>query len=166
MHEKIHKNMSRVACDHCSLTFTKKSSFLRHYISLHTNRKDYLCTHCPKAFSSMPTLRHHLFTHTEFRKEVCTICSGRFHTKTKLKRHMRTHSSKKEYSCPICGREFTQKYNVNAHIKTVHAESREPKKTNEFHCSICSSSNFKSALQLRKHLAQVHEVINEAETAT
>jgi KRAB domain-containing zinc finger protein len=162
MHTRIHSNIVRVLCDHCDLSFTKKSSFIRHYISLHTDRKDFLCTHCPKAFSSMPTLRHHLFTHTEFKKEVCSICSGRFHTKTKLKRHMRTHASTKEYSCPICFKEFTQKYNVNAHLKTVHAESRQSKRQ-EFPCTICNISHFKTLTQLRKHLAQSHEVVNETE---
>ena len=102
-------------CSYCEKELRTEMGLSRHIMVHHNNRKDYLCTHCPRRFASRSELEDHTFCrHGEnlFNKTVfkCSKCLFQTIKEFQLKRHVnQAHSNTKTFECTVCQKCFKTK---------------------------------------------------------
>lgn len=177
-HFKLHHSVgSRLKCDECGETFTKKGFLRTHKFKEHGESVD--CLKCEKKFKSEFLMRSHLRkVHTEktykcdqcsetfdkwtlVRKHVsivhnqktrCEVCDKKIKC-CNLKDHMKTHQDKTEFfHCPHdgCDRFYNRMKNLTAHIRSCHEAKEFP----------CKWDGCKSVLRseksLKSHVRKCH----------
>jgi uncharacterized Zn-finger protein len=91
IHNRIHLEQKRFACDQCEKTFTQKSNLLIHKRT-HTGERPYSCELCPMKFAQSNDLTKHKRTHTGERPYQCDLCPKKFSQSSELTAHTRTHT--------------------------------------------------------------------------
>lgn len=91
--------------------------------------KHYRCILCDSNFTGPRQYECHMRTqHTKDELPyVCTKCPKRFTTMKKVKLHEQTHLPENEkmvHPCPYCDKKFSKSVNVQAHIKAIHIGDR------------------------------------------
>ena len=128
-------------CDLCQQRFTRKSNLDEHKKSHYEEKKEYICLHCDKTYSSRDTLGRHV-RNTHFK---CYTCKQTFINKSLLLQHKHAESKeedkskkshaqfdveKKEVYCPQCDKTFASNDNLSRHVRQFHL-------TINHKCEIC-----------------------------
>ena len=93
----LNRHVSSVLGDICNNTFSKKSNFQTHLVSVHEGKKPFQCDIFSGTFQSTSGLQSR-------------IDSVQLWTKNDLKRHTSSvHEGKKAYNCVICSVSFPTK---------------------------------------------------------
>ncbi|XP_076063981.1 uncharacterized protein LOC143038542 isoform X2 [Oratosquilla oratoria] len=99
-HLKTHSAIKTVPCQYCGRLFKSVSdkNFLHHFFiqssrnvheRIHSNDRNFVCSHCEKTFT----------------------------TKASLVRHLRTHTGETPFACPYCGQNFKEHGTLSRHLK-------------------------------------------------
>ena len=193
--EKLHedscelgKSDSKLECDFCIETFSKKPDLNRHISSVHDGRP-YQCEICKLCMKTEESLKQHkfaahyeLFRNDEFlfqnnakvhdkkKSFVCDVCNTAFVSKEIMERHIAAVHEEK--NCQISKVEFSKEESLETYYqKRVHEEISEtrhyenvPKKKKLlFVCKICNGE-FSSGVTLKNHIRDIHEKTNSFET--
>ena len=152
---KVHEEITKLNCFHCSMTFPSKIELDEHTKSVH----EYItCCLCEKSFAKQASLRVHLTTmHDEhkcekcFKTYKCEHCGKIYEKKYEFDRHVDlVHKGLKYFYCEECGKGFTTKFYVGEHKKVVHQGRKD------FPCDLCEKSfSHNSSKQI--HIRAVHE---------
>ena len=108
----------------------------------------YLCSKCPKTFTTHQNLLKHLEKHERF---PCPTCDKTFSSPYILTKHIdRIHLKLPQnlYTCEICGKTSTSSFNLKIH-KRIHSNIKL------FSCDLCGKG-FKYKASLQGHMASKH----------
>ena len=155
-HENFNKYLANdpsLKCQECGAVFTKKSSVLTHYKSIHQgirsqcNQCDYIattysslykhirikhegirypCPQCEYQATEKGVLRQHIEARHQLGEYYCTECDFKTGTKYKLKYHMDFKHKGRSFSCDQCGRQFNTQGSLYTHIKSIHENLKFP----------------------------------------
>ncbi|XP_018326632.1 gastrula zinc finger protein XlCGF26.1-like [Agrilus planipennis] len=121
-------------CKICLKEFTKTTTLMNHFRSMHSFENCFKCTHCDEAFPNKERLVRHENHHTGVRKYICSICGKKFFTSSDLFHHNERHAGDRKFKCDICNiKSFTTRNNLRTHKKIVHTDPEEWK----FLCTNC-----------------------------
>ena len=131
-------------CDNCSLTIFNKEDLVKHFESLHKNKKyhiflvesylvnnsekqpkfneEFQCRECESAFGGLPDLKRHIkMFHLKLEPIKCNLCDFSTTSDMFLKAHMiSTHNEKKEFICALCDKGFLDAKALKRHSNSVH----------------------------------------------
>ena len=99
---------------------------LNEHISLHLNKRQFVCNECNKQFNNNSIFINHKRTvHSNVRPFIChrKDCNKTFKTKNHLKNHLSTHSSIERFECGKCDKRFKTREGSRNHIN-VHKNIR------------------------------------------
>merc|ERR1712113_799011 len=92
-----------------------------HIRAVHRGEKNYVCTHCGKAFFGSGQLRNHVKGVHQLDKEyVRPHCDRGLPNAYQLKVHINNHLKKKFYHCRLCDSWYTAGYTLAFHIAVRH----------------------------------------------
>uniref|UniRef100_A0A8C5HLU1 C2H2-type domain-containing protein n=1 Tax=Gouania willdenowi TaxID=441366 RepID=A0A8C5HLU1_GOUWI len=97
-------NDRRYECHICGKTSVQH---LARHMRMHRGEKNYLCSHCGKAFLSSVELRLHTRYHTGERPYKCSQCGKGFVAKCHLTRHILQHTGERPHRCLFCPKSFS-----------------------------------------------------------
>uniref|UniRef100_UPI003AAF178A uncharacterized protein n=1 Tax=Centroberyx gerrardi TaxID=166262 RepID=UPI003AAF178A len=143
-HMHIHNQEQLFPCSVCKMNFTQLVCLRQHYLKSHKKEGSFLCSQCPKGFSTLSNLIKHQKTHTGERPYQCSHCPKTFTQLTMLTRHERIHSGERPFLCPECGKGFLCSGGLSKHLH-CHSEERP------FSCPQCDKT-FKADQFLKSHL--------------
>ncbi|XP_055065969.2 zinc finger protein 1035 [Misgurnus anguillicaudatus] len=198
-HRQSHPEKGMLKCPDCPMLFKFPVFFLRH-VTVHeknrkltippeaqatpeklkeTNKEEFSCGLCQKAFADSKALSKHCLTHMPNPSaSKCQFCKRNFSNRAGLIRHIRLHTGEKPFPCLNCGRHFHRMEVVKAHqekcsgvqqlpvLQKSNAKQVESKNTVDFaskkasksyNCSYCPHSfRFSSNLKFHEkaHLAK------------
>lgn len=106
-------------CSLCPRRYSSASG-LQHHQRSHSNGplKQFKCDTCDKTFTQSASLRTHLKIHTGERNHQCTLCPWAFLKAMDLKRHMLTHTKEKNHECTHCGKRYRRSDELLNHLWT------------------------------------------------
>ncbi|XP_071391554.1 zinc finger protein 91-like [Centroberyx affinis] len=143
-HMHIHNQEQLFPCSVCKMNFKQLVCLRQHYLKSHKKEGSFLCSQCPKGFSTLSNLIKHQKTHTGERPYQCSHCPKTFTHLTMLTRHERIHSGERPFLCPECGKGFLCSGGLSKHLH-CHSEERP------FSCPQCDKT-FKAKQFLKSHL--------------
>ncbi|KAJ3656069.1 hypothetical protein Zmor_015171 [Zophobas morio] len=110
---------SRFACPDkkCSKTFCGKQALRSHYLTVHEEKRNYLCSLCGASFKNYDNLRYHIKKHNG-PSHVCTSCGKAFMLSAHLKDHMWRHLGVKPHKCTKCDKSFLTKKLLIRHVES------------------------------------------------
>ena len=120
---KVHNSQRefKYSCTICDKHFYEKSKFDSHQEAKHIQSGKFRCSYCSVCWGTQHLLDKHLKVHLLIKDFVCTHCGKAFIQKTTLDIHMRTvHYKMKPYNCDKCGKTFGQSGDMKRHIKRHH----------------------------------------------
>ncbi|XP_031766475.1 zinc finger protein 57-like [Galleria mellonella] len=89
----VHDHKSaQLACDICSMIFTRNCKLQMHKRRVHYKEKNMTCEVCGYVAFNMESLKRHMVSHDDWRPFQCDICQKTFQRKPTLKMHLKTHS--------------------------------------------------------------------------
>lgn len=174
------KTSNRWICDICQLSFTAKSSIVKHIKRIHLNEiiKSYpdstSCDFCKK-FVLKENFKAHVRQKHKLRR--CKTCERAYFNLDSYNKHLKEHNNQ-VYSCDLCKYKNPHKTGVKTHILNVHLRQGprskcehcgkmvtlyglqkhidgSHKKLRAFKCAVCKKG-FSTPPSLRRHLATVH----------
>ena len=184
---ELGKSDSKLECDFCIETFSKKADLNQHISSVHYGRP-YQCDICKLYMKTEESLKQHKFAaHYELcqndetlfqttanvqekkKSFICDVCTAAFVSKEIMDRHIAAVHMEK--NCQSSTVEFSKERSLETHQKRVHEEISEtrhyenvPKKKKLlFICKICNGE-CTSEETLKNHIRDVHERTNSFET--
>ncbi|XP_055529896.1 zinc finger protein 813-like [Wyeomyia smithii] len=125
-HLRIHLNIKDYHCEHCSRSFTDRSS-LRIHEGRHLG-KSFVCSSCDKSYFSKNELRQHLTMQHLERRHACDICQRKFPSRTILNDHKRVHMPERPFVCKQCGVGFKRNRNLIRHQQLHQKHNKDDKK--------------------------------------
>ena len=181
---------SKLECDFCIETYSKRADLNRHISSVHDGRP-YQCEICKLYTKTEESLKQHKFAahyelfrndeslfqnnakvHDKKKSFLCDVCNVAFVSKEIMERHIAAVHEEK--NCQISKVEFSKEKSLETHQKRVHGVHEEtsgighyenvPKKKKLlFVCKICNGE-FTSGETLKNHIRDIHEKANSFET--
>ena len=168
-YEKAEKTLAwrdRKTCEVCLKECKDKNAKHKHIVAVHSHEdQKYLCSFCPKSYSSKSSLSYHLEKHTnQDSKHPCDLCGKQLASEASLTRHkLNIHKTEREIlSCDLCGTEFNLASNLRRHQREQHIG---PKFNIDFHegfdpprrfkCDKCDLK-FMRNTDLGRHIKSVH----------
>lgn len=145
----ISADKKAIQCEKCKKIFNKITNFKLH-ITEHPECyvKQYFCTVCHDAFSSIHDLRLHLELHTKDTLFQCNHCNKPFTTAQYLKFHI-VSQHQKPFKCELCKMTFGYRHYLSAHLDTKHdGHGRECK------CKTCTE-HFQSIRRPKKKTTNI-----------
>lgn len=118
------KNERNFKCSECGVGFNIKSSLKRHFRTLHSDEKPYLCKLCAKRYKTKRGVAQHESTHTTNLPFKCESCPRSFRERWNYLQHRRIHTGELPYECKICGERFRYNVSMKAH-RRKHAEFKD-----------------------------------------
>lgn len=112
------KHKTAVICNICLISVP--SNKMRAHKRQKHNSTIFLCSACPRTFTSSTGLRIHSETHKENRQREfqCEQCNKKFLTERTFKVHVKTHwEERNRFKCQLCDKEFLQKINLKLHMQ-------------------------------------------------
>lgn len=113
----------------CNSVLKNRRSFLKHFISLHSNKEFKIkCRMCSETFSNFRSrLTHEAHAHGMGYNYICEICDRKFYRSDHCKDHKKicgnTVSTKiKIYSCEVCLVQFQREDAYERHLKSAHVD--------------------------------------------
>ena len=111
----------KYSCTTCNKHFYEKNKFNSHQEAKHIQSGKFRCSYCSVFWGTKYLLDKHLKIHLLIKDFVCTHCGKAFIQKNTLVIHMRTvHYKMKPYNCDKCGKTFGQSGDMKRHIKINH----------------------------------------------
>ncbi|XP_042868443.1 zinc finger and BTB domain-containing protein 24-like isoform X5 [Penaeus japonicus] len=104
-------------CPHCPFKASQRY-LLKNHMRTHTGERPFSCYLCSQSFASRGTLKTHIMTHTGEKPHSCHLCPMTFARGSTLKSHIMTHTGERPYSCEHCSYRCTQKSDLKKHINT------------------------------------------------
>ncbi|XP_043944508.1 PR domain zinc finger protein 4 [Protopterus annectens] len=105
--------------------------------------RQWMCSMCPRAFTSSFKLNIHLMGHMGMKPHKCEFCSKAFSDPSNLRAHLKIHTGQKNFKCSVCEKSFTQKAHVASHMD-IHTGVKNLK------CDYCDKM-FVRRQDLRQH---------------
>ena len=159
----LEENEDKLKCNKHFNCFWPKCRFttdceyhLNQHISVHLNKRQFICNECNKRFIQKSHLiQHKQRIHSNDRPFVCPVseCGKRFKTKDVLISHKAIHSSEKPFKCDVkdCDKSFRRNSHLISHKKRIHYRLKSHKC---FHNN-CDKS-FVSSSELKQHIRSKH----------
>ena len=148
-------------CDKCKLNFSLKDELIKHFTSIHKNKKHNIilhqsfldlskcvyqfeegegkfdCLECESVFAYEYELKMHIkISHLRFELLMCNLCDFSTSENTILKSHVTsTHKDDKIYICSICDADFSYPNALQKHMVSSHEGKKKPT------CGYPSSNN-------------------------
>ena len=111
----------KYSCTSCNKHFYEKNKYDSHQEAKHIQSGKFRCSYCLVFWGTKQLLERHLKTHLLIKDFVCTHCGKAFIQKNTLTIHMNTvHYKLKPYNCHECGKTFGQSGDMSRHIKIHH----------------------------------------------
>uniref|UniRef100_A0A1A9WFY8 Protein krueppel n=1 Tax=Glossina brevipalpis TaxID=37001 RepID=A0A1A9WFY8_9MUSC len=127
-HEVKHDASTPYICSFCPKRFSSRQSLIAHIRETHDSDRPYVCANCNKGFCRRSDLKKHTIVHTGVRPFSCPICMKSFSRNTNLTKHMRVHSSVKSYGCKYCSLTFTNGIELLKHVRSHVADNKNARK--------------------------------------
>ncbi|XP_052892874.1 zinc finger protein 729-like [Anopheles moucheti] len=145
-HIVSHTKEQKYACDHCSMTCSRKSYLKLHVEAVHLKKVVKSCELCSRDFTHISGYAAHMRAqHNVGEWYVCKICNLKFRHPGGLRGHNnRKHNAESNCECPICGMKFEDKKGLKDHSR-VHSNEKP------FACTFCPK-RFKSPNAHRTHM--------------
>jgi DNA-directed RNA polymerase subunit RPC12/RpoP len=162
-------------CGNCSLTILLKEDLLKHFETLHKDKKydvsldesylcrdsvlipkfseEYACRECKSAFGGEPDLKRHIkMFHLKLEPIKCNLCDFSTTRIVFLKAHMiSNHNETKLHNCLICNTRFIDSQALKKHAVSVHTGMEKP-----LHICLICGTRFINSQELKRHAASVH----------
>ncbi|XP_062396502.1 zinc finger and SCAN domain-containing protein 2-like isoform X2 [Sardina pilchardus] len=123
----LHSGKKQYLCSICGKSFTTEMNLKRHQWT-HTGQSPHTCVQCNKSFTRRLTLLEHLRAHTGEKPHQCTTCGRRFAAYKNLRMHQWTHTGWSPYTCPQCGKGFPRRDRLKDHQRIHFRERPVPEK--------------------------------------
>ncbi|ODM91743.1 putative zinc finger protein [Orchesella cincta] len=156
VHAQEYSQNKKVKCSTCGKLFKSPALLKLHQQRLHSETRQFSCSHCPSFFSTNNHLSKHIRAiHDSNYRYIqpmvnCCICSQVFTCKGSLNIHMRTHTNEKPYVCSICGQSFRQSGGLKVHFR-AHSVEKRAKPVLE--CILCANGKkFRTYTELQQHI--------------
>lgn len=135
-------------CHQCGKSYPR--SYIIYHMLIHSEKRRYSCSYCPKKFKVRCSLNSHVkWVHERSRKHMCSICNATFISASSKSAHFRKlHLNERKYHCDSCSKSFFSKSSLDRHILT-HTGMKN------YHCHICTKS-YQTRSGLNVHL-KVHD---------
>ncbi|XP_053668405.1 oocyte zinc finger protein XlCOF6-like [Anopheles marshallii] len=145
-HIVSHTKEQKYACEHCSMTCSRKSYLKLHVEAVHLKKVVKSCELCNRDFTHISGYTAHMRAqHNVGEWYVCKICNLKFRHPGGLRGHNnRKHNAESNCECPICGMKFEDKKGLKDHSR-VHSNEKP------FACTFCPK-RFKSPNAHRTHM--------------
>ena len=139
-------------CDNCKLNFPFKDELIKHFTSIHKNKKHDIilhqsfldlskceegegkfdCLECESVFAYEYELKIHIrISHLNFELFMCNLCDFSTTENTILKSHVTsTHRDDKIYICSICEADFSYPNALQKHMVSAHEGNKKPARGN------------------------------------
>lgn len=139
------------ACEICSKTYDKKTSYQYHMKTKHTSEDDrqYQCSVCFKRFAVKGDFTRHSRIHTNEKRFSCSECGKKFTDRSTHLKHERMHTGVKPYQCDRCFKSFSYKFVLDNHYLTHTGEKN-------FICPECCR-RFSRKAKMKDHFTRVHK---------
>lgn len=153
----LHQNQPKRKCPHCIYSCTTASQLTSHMF-VHSDRRDFQCQHCPKAFKCRRYLVQHQRSHSSTgqwpalpkRPDLPDVPNTEEHARLQI-------FLDEKFKCEICNRMFTKLGYLNMHKQShVHGSDGEPHRTYE--CYLCGASCTNDFLCML-HIRESHTII-------
>ena len=157
---KYHEDYLKCPYCHKRVPVNDEASFTLHVYN-HWKSAD-ICVQCGKVFSKSGEYNRHLKVAGPYHDEQCAQCPEKFKTHQDYRAHVKyEHLEGWFHKCGFCKQNFKKSKDLKFHVSCEHKGTRKktaPKDKNEREiCDLCG----KSFLNLKSHMLQVHEKIDQ-----
>jgi uncharacterized Zn-finger protein len=124
---------------------------------------EFHCDMCERTFERSRSLAmHKTYSHNAPNTErlPCELCGMAFTTLDSLTKHLKSeHASEEEIAkiecwCLKCDTSYDTSVDLNEHLISSCCDDKR-----NFKCDTCGKDNWYSAIALRKHIAEIHQII-------
>ncbi|XP_011310246.1 zinc finger protein 62 homolog [Fopius arisanus] len=152
--KKHQVDIDLLSCPICKTYKTAAMMKLSSHMRVHSDDRDFECSHCGKRFKQSSQLRNHRIHHLDrksmeiprwYTSKTCEMCGKTYADAKCLRNHMQAvHSKLRPYVCNICGHSSSRKANLQMHLRQHTGDK-------PFNCDLC---DFKTGdhNSLRRHI--------------
>jgi len=138
-------------CEFCPYHARRVEHIRRHYQTVHSEDRNFLCQICGIGFKRKDALTQHSNSHTCYPddqqtsiKFKCDRCEKICRSKFALTEHIQIHENQKTFSCEYCKKKFNTANILLKHTKSIHSAP------GAYSCEICSK-RFNTPFNLKRH---------------